>query len=226
MKSLFLKISAIIVAGIAIVSCDTMASDSNRSFEVTITNISHGEFFTPIMVTSHQRGVKLFTLGDPASVELEDVAESGTTGPLAASLQASGKVLDIANATGPLPPGKSVTLTVKTNKRNSYVSVVSMLVPSNDAFFAVNGVRIGKHGGTLYSPAYDAGSEINDELCVSIPGPGFVCSGEGTNTATGEGYVHVHNGIQGIADLNKAQFDWRNPVAKITVKRISSDDDE
>jgi len=36
----------------------------------------------------------------------------------------------------------------------------------------------------------------------------------------GEGFVHVHSGIQGIADLDAARYDWRNPIAKISVKRV------
>jgi len=222
MKSLIRKISGVIILGAALASCDTMASEREGMYEVTITNISHGEFFTPIMVASHKHGVKLFELGKPASSELEIIAESGNSNPLKDSLIATGKVLDVAQAEGALPPGQSITLYVKANKKNTYISVASMLVPSNDAFFAVNGLHIGKakKAVTVYSPVYDAGSEINDELCVSIPGPGFVCSGEGMNTETGEGFVHIHPGIQGIADLDKAQFDWRNPAAKITIKRV------
>ena len=222
MKSLITKVSAVVFLGAALASCDTMASEKEEMYKVTITNISHGEFFTPIMVASHKKGVKLFELGAPASPELEIMAESGNTAPLTASLVNSGKTLDVARATGALPPGQSVSLMVKMDEDHEYISVTSMLVPSNDAFFAVNGMRVGKakRGVTVYSPAYDAGSEINDELCVSIPGPGFVCSGEGTNTETGEGFVHVSPGIQGIADLDAAKFDWRNPAAKITIVRV------
>ena len=56
-----------------------------------------------------------------------------------------------------------------------------MLVPTNDAFVALNGVEGPKSRGTftLVSPAYDAGTEDNDELGVSIPGPPVVCEGEG-----------------------------------------------
>jgi len=222
MKSLITKVSSVIILGAALASFDTMASEREAMYEVTITNISHGEFFTPIMVASHKHGVKLFELGKPASAELEIIAESGNSNPLKESLLSTGKTLDVAQASGPLPPGQSVTLKVRMDKKHSHISIASMLVPSNDAFFAVNGLHVGKAKSpvTVYSPAYDAGSEINDELCVSIPGPGFVCSGEGTNSETGEGFVHIHPGIQGIADLDKAQFDWRNPAAKITIKRI------
>ncbi len=34
-----------------------------------------------------------------------------------------------------------------------------------------------------------------------------------------EGFVHVHNGIHGICDLNDANMAWRNPVAQVTIKK-------
>jgi len=221
MRSIISKFTGAVIVGMALNMTNAVASDENM-YEVTITNISHGEFLTPPIVASHKHGIKLFELGEPASAELEIMAEGGDTNPLKDSLLGTGRVLDVAQAEGPIPPGKSVTLKVKMNKRNAFVSVGSMLVPTNDAFIAVNGMYVGKRNRTVYSPAYDAGSEINDELCVSIPGPGFICSGEGANTESGEGYVHIHPGIQGIGDLDKAQFDWRNPAAKITIKRVKN----
>ena len=72
---------------------------------------------------------------------------------------------------------------------------------------------------TFYANGYDAGSEMNDELCVNIPGPR--CGGDGEFKAlSGEGYVHISPGIQGIGDLSSAVYDWRNPVAVVTIQRI------
>ena len=101
-----------------------------------------------------------------------------------------------------------------------------MLIPTNDGFFAVNGIEGPSDNQTLtvYSPAYDAGSEVNDELCSNIPGPFFgECGGPGGGgkPGGGEGYVHIHAGIHGIGDLTAAARDWRNPVAKIVIRRIS-----
>jgi hypothetical protein len=39
-------------------------------------------------------------------------------------------------------------------------------------------------------------------------------------TTTIKGYLRIHRGIHGISDLKPAIYDWRNPVAKITVTRI------
>jgi hypothetical protein len=73
---------------------------------------------------------------------------------------------------------------------------------------------------TYYVGAFDAGSEGNNEDCAFVPGP--ACppdSGNARSTSDAEGYVHIHNGVHGIADLGPAAYDWRNPVAKITITR-------
>lgn len=208
---------ALVTSGIAVADDD----DKSRTYEVTVTNITGGPIFTPIMVAAHRPRVKLFQLGEPASNGLEQLAEGGNTQPLTDELLAEG-ASDVVTSGDVLPPGHSVTLRVKGNRHNNRISVASMLIPTNDAFFAVNSVRAPNRYGskTIYSPAYDAGSEYNDELCVNIPGPPTVCAGEGYNPESGEGYVHVNPGIHGIGDLSAASYDWRNPVAKITIRRV------
>jgi len=194
-------------------------------FQVTVTNLTRAQQFTPILVVSHRAGVELFELGAPASMELEILAEGGATGPLESLLLGTPGVLDTAVGGGLLDPGDSKTITVDTAGRFNRVSVASMLIPTNDAFFAVNGVR-GPNGHqeiVLFSPAYDAGSEVNDESCASIPGP--VCGGAGDDPAGGEGPVFVHAGIHGVGDLDPAVYDWRNPVARISIVRVDEDDE-
>ncbi|NNJ93785.1 MAG: hypothetical protein HKP57_03470 [Halobacteria archaeon] len=219
-------ISALLVALPVIYAPNLLASGSDRAFAVTITNITKGEIFTPIMVASHGHRVKLFSEGAPASRELAMLAEGGDTMPLSEKLLDDG-ALDVVTTDNVLPPGESVTVYVRTNSRNGYVSAAAMLVPSNDAFFAVNGVRGPRlhRSKTRMSPAYDAGSETNDELCVSIPGPPFICSGEGFNEESGEGYVYIHSGIHGIGDLPAYTHDWHNPVAKIKIRQVRHEDD-
>ena len=71
--------------------------------------------------------------------------------------------------------------------------------------------------------AYDSGSEVNDELCTSIPGPFFAeCggSGGGAKVNGGEGFVHVHRGVHGVGDLKPNARDWRNPVAEVRVRLV------
>ena len=196
-----------------------------QQVQVTITNLTENQTFTPIMVATHKPGLKLFTPGQPANVDLEEVAEAGDVSFLEATLRADPRVRDVTDSAAPLPPGQSVTLTLPSGRGFGAVSVVAMLVPTNDGFFALNG-EAGPEGPqksvTYYSPAYDAGGEANDELCVHIPGPSNVCTGEGFN-ASREGdvnFVHIHPGIHGVGDLSAAMYDWRNPVAKIVITRV------
>ena len=201
---------------------NVQASDKEGMYAVTVTNLTRGETFTPIMVATHTKGSHAFKLGDPPSVELAAIAEGGNFGPLSTKLTDAGVAYDIATNGDLLAPGASTTIMVKMSGDFKYVTVTSMLIPTNDAFIAVNGVKgpKGKHGTkVVMSPAYDAGSEANDELCANIPGP--VCGGDGPSPdASGEGYVHIHAGIQGIGDLTSADYDWRNPTAKIVIKRM------
>jgi hypothetical protein len=93
-----------------------------------------------------------------------------------------------------------------------------MLIPTNDSFVAIQNVALPRHFAAHVVPAYDAGSEFNDELCANIPGP--ACGGAGDSEEDGEGYVHVSSGIHGIGDLEAASYDWRNPVARISIRRL------
>lgn len=196
-----------------------------RSFEVTVTNLTRGQQFTPILVATHKNGVKLFEPGSPANQQLATLAEEGNTMPLKDLLLGMSEVKEVVVVSGLTDPGKSATITVKTHGDFDHVSVAAMLIPTNDGFFAINGVK-GPEGHktlNLISPAYDAGSEKNDELCASIPGPSFAeCGGPGggAKVDNGEGYVHIHAGIHGIGDLVAADRDWRNPVARITIRRV------
>jgi len=206
------------------------ASAGGARFEITITNLTRDQTFTPVLVASHRLGVRLFELGQPATAQLVVLAEEGDVGPLMTLLQANPNVFDVT-FTGPPPggfvgPGQTRTIAVRTRGNFDHVSVAAMLIPTNDGFFALNSVEGPRNGQTrsFFSPAYDAGSERNDELCASIPGPSFVeCGGpggDGQPAGGEEGYVHIHAGIHGIGDFNASQRDWRNPVARIVIRRV------
>ena len=199
---------------------------SALDYEVTVTNLTRGQQFTPILVATHQAGVRLFELGSPASPQLKTLAEQGNVGPMTALLLGNPEVRAVVNSGALLNPGQSVTQRVSTRGGFDNVSVAAMLIPTNDGFFAVNDLEgpNAQEAITVFSPAYDAGTERNDELCASIPGPNFIeCGGPGGGGAPGggEGYVHIHAGIHGIGNLHPALRDWRNPVAKIIIRRVN-----
>jgi hypothetical protein len=220
-----LRILGLLAAGEALL-LGAAGVASATEFEVSVTNLTRGQQFTPILVASHKSGVRLFDLGSPASPQLKTLAEEGNVAPLTALLLGNPDVRDVVNSGGLLNPGQSVTQRVSTRAGFDNVSVAAMLIPTNDGFFAVNDAEgpNGQQSITVYSPAYDAGTERNDESCASIPGPFFVeCGGPGGGGAPGggEAYVHIHAGIHGIGDLDSALRDWRNPVARITIRRVN-----
>lgn len=202
---------------------------SEDYFEVTVTNITKGVVFTPIMVASVKKDSKFFELGSPASAALETIAETGDPGPLQESLDA----LDVTNSSFLpfLAPGQSVTQLVATEGKYDHVSVAAMIIPTNDVFFGVNAIegprkKSKNRGGkdnvdevvTVTVRAYDAGSEINDELCASLPGPG--CGPDPGPISDGEGYVYPSPGIRGVGDLDADALSWNNPVAIIQIRKV------
>jgi hypothetical protein len=194
-------------------------------YMVTVTNITSGQIMSPVVVASH-RYIQdpLFTLGEPASEDLAKVAEDAATDDLVAALESNPMVKDVQLITGtegPIMPGESASVIVEANGPFCYVSAVSILVTTNDGFFALNGEPGPRYGSkTYYSPAYDAGSESNNEDCAFIPGP--PCDSHFVrDIENAEGYVHVHAGIHGIGsdEVSPQDFDWHNPVARIEIQR-------
>lgn len=231
------KIFAFVMA-LGLFSSSAMASNYynyyygyKRTYEVTITNITKGQTFTPQLVATHVSQLSLFSTGEAASDELAILAEGGNTAPLTDLLQGLGdKVGDVQTIGGLLEPGKTTSITVEATPRQQFISVAAMLIPTNDTFMSINRVRLPHRGQKTYTAlAYDAGSEFNDQNCKNIPGPR--CGGEGVSAepqAGDEGYVYISNGFhdlgeydeQGNEILKPFVYDWRNPVARITVKRV------
>ncbi len=210
-----------------IASSALLAQGPGRDYAVTITNVTPGQVFGPPVVVVHTRNFSLFELGEPASPGLAILAEDAAVDTLFEELEANPEVVEFVVAGDPLMPGDSVTLEVHAQFPHHFVTTAQMLVTTNDAFFALNGVRVpqGKRQDprngirTFLAVAYDAGSEVNSESCDTIPGP--PCGNTVVRDQEGsEGYVHVHSGIHGIGDLPPEDFGWHNPVAQVTVERL------
>jgi len=198
------------------------------TYEVTVTNATKNQVISPPILVSHKDSISVFEVGSVASPGLELMAEDGDAHLLADELFPVDDVLDIVNGTEMLPPGASITYEVQASQYYNRISVLGMLVTTNDTFFqaVVNPPRsladLFKRlpdavTVTGTGTAYDAGSEHNSELCTDIPGP--PCGNMGVSPAeAGEGYIYVSNGIHGVGDLASADYDWRNPVAIVKVR--------
>lgn len=209
-----------------------------NGIHVSVTNLTPGIWFTPLFVTAHNGHSSLFTAGEPASPSLEILAECGDTSKLVADLGAAGADMLVNPAGGLLGPGETATGELMTSPRNRYLSLVGMLIPTNDGFVGLDSLLIPRTPGTyvydLYG--YDAGTEVNDEVLftegcdASTPGIPADPSGLGGTGGTGVASVesnptvHIHPGnvgdldpVGGPSDLSSAYHGWNNPVARLVI---------
>jgi hypothetical protein len=224
-------IAALVAALVTGVAASAMAQTQEKTkYEISITNLTRGQYFTPPLVVIHKSGVRLFTLGEPVSPQFASLVEDANPSALGTILAGLPEVREVITEAAPpenalVAPGKSGTWTVETSAAYNQISLISSLVPTNDAFIAIHGVTAPKGEATLsfFIPAYDAGSERNDELCASLFAPSIAeCGGTGGggHPGGGEGFVYIHNGIHGVGNLNAALRDWGNPVARVLVRRV------
>lgn len=223
-------------------SISVLASSSYaQKITVTVQNLTHGSHFTPLLVAAHKGGTHLFKAGGSASSSLQAMAEGGDISGLATDAHSVDATIVENPAGGLLAPGASTTTTVinTDNTDNHYLSLVAMVLPSNDGFVGVDSWKIPSSPGTYMMPglAYDAGTEANDELLgAANPGaPGHAgipaapsgsagTGGTGAASADTNQMVHVHRGVLGDTDSSGGNSDldsrvhrWLNPVARITV---------
>ena len=209
-------------------------------FNVQITNLSNGIYYTPFLVAAHPDGTSLFTVGQPASASLQAMAEGGDISGLSADAQAMGATVAENPAMGLLAPATSTNVDLNTDgTSNDRLTVLAMLLPTNDAFAGLNAIAIPTTPGTyVYDvPAYDAGTEANDELLVAgaggapgVPGmpgdPGGTTGMSGTGAASADANpnVHIHRGSLGDTDLTGGSSDldiqvhrWLNPIIRVVI---------
>ena len=215
-----------------------------RTYRVTVTNLTAGQPFTPVLFATHRANVDVFSVGSSASFGVKEIAENGNLAPLAEALGATTGVSEVFQGGAPIVPAgtpgsamfpDSVTFEISGDRGARSLSWVSMLICTNDGFTGSDSLELPRHVGdsvTAGSAGYDAGTEINTEDFADIVPPcqGLigVSSGEpGTGTSNPAlaegGVIHHHQGIHGGADLLPEVHGWdvNAPVAEVTVERIA-----
>jgi hypothetical protein len=200
-------------------SNDVAQAQAAGTYMIKVTNLTPAQTFTPILAATHSADTSIFLAGTQASSQLETLAEEGNFMPLKMALEGMSSVMAVQNSMGLTTAAVTKEIAIMGGGGYDRLSIVSMLIPTNDAFFGVD-TALPAYGETktVYAYAYDAGTEMNDESCASIPGPHAECGGMGTHDAggAGEGAITISNGVFGHGDFARS-YDWKNPVARITI---------
>ncbi len=239
-----LRFLAIGSAGLFVAACNNSGNNNGTppppppppamaSFDVTVTNLTNGQPFSPAAVIAHQAGYSVFTVGTSATVGLETLAEGGDNSALIAEATADAAVAMTASGTAPIGPAGTETINItvlESELPDLAISVSTMLVNTNDAITGINGVLVGdmQAGDSMSwgAVAYDTGTEAHTEEAAHIPGPAG--GGEGFNATRDDlaDRIVMHSGVvsqddgYATSDLN-GQHRFDNPVAMVRIERIN-----
>src|SRR5680860_1111904 len=79
---------------------DDVMSDPSFSYQITVTNLTAGQPLSPAAVVIHDTNWQAFTLGEPASVALETLAEAGDNSDFVAAADSDSNVLTAVSGQG------------------------------------------------------------------------------------------------------------------------------
>lgn len=214
------------VVSMLLFATNVAAQKRINKYKVTCKNIAYSQPMSPFFVAVHKaKTTPIFELGKEASPELGFLAEEGNPERLIELYseggdESFGVLFARQEGNGPLFLGDEFSFTVMTRGKFKYLSMASMAVNTNDCFVGFTDILL-KDGLHLYSPGYDSGTELNNQLCTSVPGP--ACQNTTLDEdpgENGEGFVHIHRGIHQVGDLDPARYDWRNPMLYCSVEQI------
>jgi hypothetical protein len=196
------------------------ASAGAKWWSVTVQNLTPAgsQPLSPPLFVVHSKRADVWSVGEIASHGVAAIAEDANNSVLESALTGADGVRSVTTgAGGPIGPGESRTYMVSTRGKHNRLSLLTMLVNTNDAFTGLDSLRLRGHGTTLMRMAYDAGSEKNNEQAEYIPGP---CCGNPFVRDPEGALIAMHPGILGIGDLDPAIYGWAGAAARITIERM------
>jgi hypothetical protein len=185
----------------------------------------------------HTAEEPVFTADSPERDNgLEEIAEDGSPGRLAAALGNRDTVTDSgafttpvgADAPAPLLPGDAYEFTVQASpdRPTAYLSLVTMFIPSNDLYYALGGAD----GMSLFDGddpitgdvsdrvgLWDAGTEVNEE-------PGAGPNQAPRQRAAGVGLVE-RGTVAPIAEINGYDYPSPKDVIAVSISHGATGDD-
>lgn len=133
---------------------DGREDGGTKTWRVTITNLTPpgpggpgSQPLSPPLFVVHSGQADVWSVGEIASHGVAAIAEDANNAVLESALpQLRGVKTVFTGAGGPIPSGATRSFTVETSGRFSRLSVVTMLVNTNDAFTGLDSLRLGFRG--------------------------------------------------------------------------------
>lgn len=222
------------LAGVPLLALTLLAGckheeNAMRSYEVTVSNLTEAQPFSPPALILHREGYHIWQIGDAATPGLEQLAEGGSTDALLDEAQGNHAVVSTAADSAAIPPGGSSSVIISAYSHEDLaLSLAAMLVNTNDGITGLAATPLEtmapQQSQTLLVAALDAGTEANSESAATVPGP--AAGGEGFNSTRDDsdrvgghpGVISGDDGLAGSALSAAHRFD--NPVARITITRL------
>lgn len=214
-------LGAALVIGPAFADDDDDDGSRPKQYRVTVENLTPAgsQPLSPPLFVVHSNRADVWSVGDIATHGVAAIAEDADNSVLESALTGFPGVRSVETGAGePIPSGTSRSYTVETAGHFNRLSLVTMLVNTNDAFTGLDSLRVGGRRAVLMTAAYDAGSERNNELKSHIPGP--CCNNPFVRDPEGHP-IGMHEGITGRGELSRSTYGWTGPAARITVERVS-----
>lgn len=199
-----------------------------QTYQVTIKNLTQNQKLIGIHTSFHKEPHLIFQTG----ALLPELSTQFFYPSLLFAQGSQGESIETANV--PIAPGKMITFEFKAKKRQKFFSFFSPLHATDDGFVGIDSILLPKRRNkvvTVQANAYDAGLFENTEICESdtvltLLSPPEECAPHEVDeirafTITPENPVTTHSGIHGIGDLDAAKYDWKNPVAEISIRKVS-----
>ncbi len=244
----FFRQTMIAVLGFATIALNNSvvsADGGMANYKVTIENLTVGQPFSPPVIATHRKNLRMFKVGREASSQLEAIAEDGNQIPMFDLFNGAEGVTEVVDIGRPLTSSghvvgdfsDAVTFEIAADEHDR-LSMATMLICTNDGFTGLDRIRLPNKGAIIrWTNGYDAGTEDNSELSEHIVDP---CTGLGLVALSGDPNGNIndavdtnppmpifhHNNIVGVGDLIIDPHSWNDPTTKVTITRISADADE
>lgn len=225
--------AAAALAATTMLAVPALAQD--RTYQVTIENLTSGQPFSPGLIVTHDARVSLFRNGHIPSAGIVAIAEDGNPGPALSAVDGLDGIFGVTAIDAPIgyqgnsgPFPDTANYLVDAPHGATHLSMAFMLICTNDGFSGLNSLKLTDRPVVRYGIAYDAGSEANDYASSSIVDPcggigpvALPADGNENSSATDGGRIRAHKAIGLNGDLT-VEHRWQGPVVRITVTPVGS----